>query len=184
LLHAFPARAQEAAAANAAPPTKLLRLQITFIDFDGEKKISSLPYTLHLSANSDPNRKLGETEKNERSSLRMGLRVPVMTGSAPTAKDPQFTYVDMGTNIDCQVVNVSDGMYTIEITADRTTAASDNAFGPDAAVATVAGDPIFQHFTVDTPVVLRDGQTTTSTIGTDPIGGRVVRMEVTLNEEK
>src|SRR5271168_2552970 len=58
-----------------------LRMQVVFTESDGDKKISSLPYTLVLHTNG-----------NE-ASLRVGLRVPVLIGSS-------YPYMDVGTNLD------------------------------------------------------------------------------------
>lgn len=178
-LVAGPVGAQETPA-PAAPktdtsiPTKLLRLQITFTEFNGEKKIASLPYTLHLNAS-----------ENEQSRLQMGARVPVATSAGEGGKNLVFNYLDTGTNIICKIQNVSDGAYTIDIKADRSTALPSGAAGGALARTTSNGvDPVIHEFAMDGQIVLRDGQTITSTMGTDPIDGHLVRMEVTLNEER
>src|SRR6266849_7635844 len=55
-----------------------LRILVLFTEFDGEKKISSLPYTFLVNAD----------ERGGRAFLRMGLRVPVVTGSASGSGAP------------------------------------------------------------------------------------------------
>src|SRR5262249_22058229 len=99
------------AAAKPAPTAIPLRVQVLVSRFQGEKKLSSLPYTLSVTAGS-------------RGTLRMGAKVPVnmmMTANMP--KDfPQGGPIqsqDVGTSIDCYVSTVQDdGRYRIEITID------------------------------------------------------------------
>jgi hypothetical protein len=193
-LLALPARAQQAPAVAAKPaaiPMKLLRLQFTFTDYDGDRKIGSLPYTLHIGAYDDPNRKPGQSENNEVTKMKFGLRVPVATGAAAGGEDLQFQYIDVGTNLYCRVEDVRDGVYTIDITAERSMATGPTAdalvhkgLALESAGTSLGSEPVIQQFNVESPVMLRDGQTITSMVGTDPISGHVVKMEVTLNEEK
>lgn len=94
LLQADPAKATDAPKGLTA-----LRVQVVFNEYDGEKKISSLPYTLLVNAD----------DKGPQAAVRMGLRVPIETGAGSgTAK--QFQYMDVGTNL--------DGMRTKPKTAD------------------------------------------------------------------
>src|SRR5579859_142098 len=65
-----------------------LRVQVTFTEFDGDKKISSLPYTLLVNAD----------DRGPAAAVRMGLRVPIESSSTGSAK--QFQYMDVGTNMD------------------------------------------------------------------------------------
>src|SRR5262245_19838194 len=65
-----------------------LRVQVVVTEYEGEKKINSLPYTFLVNA----------TEVSQRQSparIRMGLRVPLATSSN------QFQYQQVGTNLDC-----------------------------------------------------------------------------------
>jgi len=85
-LAAAPLSAQQGPAAAA-------KMQIVFSEFDGDKKISSQPYTFYAT--------VGE---RQRTSVRMGVRVPVMTGGSKEHPETgQYTYMDIGTNIDCAV---------------------------------------------------------------------------------
>src|SRR4029453_3586211 len=75
-----------------------LKVQLTLSRFMGEKKISSTPYMLGVLSNS------------QKTSLRMGVQVPVATtvygppktDGAPGIPQSSYTYRDVGTNIDCQ----------------------------------------------------------------------------------
>ena len=80
--------AQEKSTAQLVP----LKLQLVISRHTGEKKISSLPYTLWITAN-----KPGET------SLRMGVEVPVVASRfSPKAGEvaPSYNYRPVGTNIE------------------------------------------------------------------------------------
>ena len=71
------------------------RVERDFAEFDGDKKVSSLPYTFTVNAD--------ERRVRPNSQVRNGVRVPVSTG-----KD-QYTYLDVGTNIDCSALQQDDG---------------------------------------------------------------------------
>src|SRR5687767_10230569 len=83
--------AREAAAAPAKTPSEQprammpARVQIVFSRFKGDKKVSSLPYTLGVTAN-----------ERVKTSLRMGMEVPL-------GRMQSYNYKNLGTNIDCSV---------------------------------------------------------------------------------
>ena len=101
-------------------PLVALKLQVVVSRYQGEKKISSLPYT--LSVNND----------HTLSRLRMGSKVAVLTVPRPPEADDknnfriQFVhYQDVGTNIDCYALSTDDGRFRIEITIQDTSVYSD-----------------------------------------------------------
>src|SRR5881394_973391 len=94
-----------------------LKLQITISRYQGEKKISSMPYSLSMNAAAQP--------PNNFANLRMGTKIPVMIASAVDAKLPDgkpipqaIQYQDVGTNIDCRATALDDGRYLLSITVD------------------------------------------------------------------
>src|SRR5258707_3658469 len=91
------------------PAVTPLRVQVVFTEFDGEKKVASLPYSFTVNADEPPAR--------PGSQIRNGVRIPISTG-----KD-QLTYIDVGTNIDCSATLQEDGRYTLIMTAQRSPAA-------------------------------------------------------------
>lgn len=155
------------------PQVTPLRVQVIFTEFDGEKKIGSLPYTLHVNANSRP------------SSVRMGLRVPVQTVSSSPTQQPQFQYIDMGTNIDGSAEKADDGRFNLRLTVERSSAYSSTGQklssigGSD-----ISTQPVIQQFKATADLTMRDGQTIQSTISTDPVTGRTLKVDVTLNVVK
>ena len=169
-------RSQEKPAAAAPKPAPVavtpLKVSVVVSRFQGEKKLSSLPYTLSVNAGS-------------RATLRMGAKVPVMmmmTANMP--KDlPQggpVQYQDVGTSIDCNVSGVQDdGRFRVEITIEDSSVygegpnPTDNKPPP--------GNPSFRSFKASDSMVLRDGQTAQFTTATDKVSGEIVKVDVTLN---
>ena len=95
---AAPAPAPARAAAQQATP---LRIQIVISRYQGEKKISSLPYTLSVNA---PN------HGTNRASLRMGAQVPVMMVSAPVVEGQKMPTAGPGL---CEGLRMKGGSLTV-----------------------------------------------------------------------
>jgi hypothetical protein len=145
-----------------------LRVQVVFNEFEGEKKISSLPYTLLV--NSDT--------YGIPAAIRMGLRVPIHTGGSS-----QMTYIDMGTNIDGRSERQEDGKFLLSLSVERSSAYSPQGNLPDAK-ALSSDSPVIQQFRSQLNLLIRDGQTIQSTVSTDPVTGRVIKVDVTVNVVK
>ena len=141
------------------PSVTPLRVQVVLAEYDGEKKVSSLPYSFTVNAD--------ERRARPGSLIRNGVRIPVIT-----AKD-QFTYVDIGTNVDCSATLQEDGRYKLQMTLDRSSVSSESSGG--------SGTPVIRQFRMDLNPVLKDGQTVESVASTDPLSGHVYRVSVTLN---
>jgi hypothetical protein len=175
-------RTQEKAAppqspAKPAQPIQIpLKLTVVVSRYQGEKKISSLPYTLSVTAGHNAN-------------LRMGAKVPVMMITA--AKLPEgvaqvgpIQYQDVGTNIDCSVSPMQDdGRYQVVITLDDSSVYGD-APGGATANAPPPGNPSFRSFRASDSMMLRDGQTAQFTTATDKVSGEIVKVDVTLTVVK
>jgi hypothetical protein len=150
-----------------------LKVQIVVSRFQGEKKISSIPYTLAVVGGA----------RAEATRLRMGVDVPVpqtVIGEGNTTKS-SYTYRSVGTSIDCSARPQSDGIYLLDL------AVSDTAvFMPDATqnsatpTSRVPGVPAFRTFTSNFNLLLKDGQVAQHTAATDPVSGEVLRVDVTL----
>jgi len=172
-------RAQEKPAAPTTPKPEPamtpLKVQVVISRFEGEKKLSSLPYTLSVNAGS-------------RATLRMGAKVPVMMiTSANVPKDtPQIgpvQYQDVGTDIDCSVSRAQDdGRYRLEITISDTSVYGDAS--ATAANKPPPGNPSFRSFRASDSMVLKDGQTSQFTTATDKVSGEIVKVDVTLSVVK
>ncbi len=174
------ARAQEKPKTPDEPrPATPIKVQIVLSEWEGEKKISSLPYSFSAEAASRGAR---------RATVRLGLRVPVTAGGKDGPTSVQ--YMDVGTDIDCTARSLEDGRYDLELVLSRSSLYST---GPERkspewtpgepvpALARLEGQPIVRHFSTLMHVFLKDGQTAQSFLATDPVSGRVLKAEVTLN---
>jgi hypothetical protein len=170
-------RAQDKPAPPARPALVSLKITIVLTRTQGEKKISSLPFTLFVTANT------GDFTR-----LRMGTQVPVPTTVINQSKDSapaiqSYNYKDVGTNIDCRASSEADGMYRVMLTV------TDSAvYFPDKTEAMVAsastGAPAFRNFNSTVDVLLRDGQTVQYTSVADPVSGQTIKLDATLNVMK
>ena len=183
LAAAPPLWAQEKSAAEESKVTPL-KIQVVLNEFDGTKKISTLPYVFY--ANADEPREIRRP-----TSIRFGLRVPVATGPAATSSNAlvstQFTYMDVGTNIDCTAYSTSDGRYRLELSIDRSSLYSPAADKrPEAGwgVGITGTNPIMQHFNSSYHVIVRDGQPVEATTTTDPVSGHVLVVQITATVAK
>jgi hypothetical protein len=147
-----------------------IRVQVVFNDYDGDKKIASLPYTLLIDAGSA-----------RQSSIRMGLRVPIPSGpvSDNSMIARQFTYQNIGADIDGIADCLDDGRYRLHLNLDRSSVyTANNSNLPKAA------DPVIQTFRTSVDLLMRDGQTIQSIVATDPVSGHVTKVDVTLTVVK
>jgi hypothetical protein len=169
-----PPPAAEAAPAPAPPrePLTPLRVQLVLTRMMGEKKISSLPYSLSVNANS-----------GQATSLRMAIEVPVRMGTGTS-----YSYKSLGTNIDCLAAK-AEGAFTLFITVSDTSVQFDTGalrpVGDAGAAAPTPGPfdaaPAFRTFTSKSNILLKDGQTASYTAATDPISGETLSVEATLS---
>ena len=169
------ARAQDKPAESPAAPIIPLKLQVVISRYEGDKKISSLPYMLSVNA--------GRT-----ATLRMGTRVPVVstsytpvaTGGAGVNPLTAYQYQDVGTNIDCATGTTSDGRFRIELSIE------DSSLYPEdqARTANIADRPLIRSFRAGNSMLLRDAQTAQFTTAVDKLTGIVTKVDVTLTVVK
>jgi hypothetical protein len=149
-----------------------LRVQVVFSEFDGEKKISSLPYTFLVNAD----------DRGAPAAVRMGLRVPIETSSNTGVK--QFQYQDVGTNIDGRAEKADDGRFLLRLGVERSSVYVPGTEGKSAAVGgseISSALPIVQQFRTQVNLLIHDGQTIQATVAADPVTGHVTQVDVTLN---
>jgi hypothetical protein len=153
-----------------------LKLDLVVTRQLGDKKISSMPYSMWVTANAP-----GSTR------LRMGVQVPVVAtvfgsgksenkekGEAGAGLVPQasYTYRDIGANIDVAAISAPDDRYRFNITLNDT--------GLHEKADSATGAPMIRNFSSSFYLLLRDKQTATYTSATDPATGEVLKVDVTL----
>ena len=176
VLPAISTGAQEppAGSRQAAARQVPLRVNLVVSRYQGEKKVSSLPYTLSVVAND-----------NDKTSLRMGVDVPIPTtvisapaeGGKVSAPMTSYNYRSIGTNIDCAARTIEEGVYKLDLAVEDS-----SVFLAEKPVTGMQGVPApsVRRFTSSFNLLLRDGQTVQHTTATDPVSGEVLRVEVTL----
>jgi hypothetical protein len=152
----------------AEPPSPVsVKLQVVLSEYDGQKKISTLPYTIPAVL-IDKFSSTSTSSKNGESSV---------------------TYIDIGTNIDCRTSRVADGRFYVDLKIDRSSlyVAFRDKEGNVQGKEWVSGErppgdqPMIQQFRGDIGLLLHDGQGSETTVATDPLTGRVLRVEAVLN---
>jgi hypothetical protein len=168
-----------ASSAPGLPSLVPLSVQVVLSRYQGEKRVSSMPYTLGMNANA---RRLG----GQASSLRMGVQIPVPVMSPPTVDGKPVgpvtgggpvQYRDVGTNIDAWANSFESNRYQVNISIE------DNSVYTSEQVASLAkaGElPVFRSFRFMNELVLRDGQSAQFTAATDRVSGEVIKVDVTL----
>jgi Bacterial type II and III secretion system protein len=161
--------------ATAAIPTRNiertpLTVQVVISRFQGEKKISGMPYAMAVNAN------------GKRALLRMTVQVPIQITTTNAEGKPvvaSVNYRDVGTAIDCVASTLEDGRYSIELTVEDSSVYSDQAGASKS-----ADHPTFRSFKSTNDLVLRDGQSAQFTMATDKVTGEVTRLDVSLTVGK
>jgi hypothetical protein len=154
-----------------------IKVQVTFSEFDGDSRISNTLYTIALRA--------GATDRSlDSTSLRVGIRMPVSAGSSK-GEGSQVTYQDVGTNIDCSAQESGEKGYILQITAERSSLYSPEAsvknYPPGAIGQPAVSQPIMRQFRSRFVTELRDGQSSETTLATDPLNGHILKINVSLN---
>jgi hypothetical protein len=153
-----------------AKPSIPVKVQIVFTEYDGDKKISSMPYSFMAIADE-------HVGGYYSTSLRTGVRVPVEMGS----KDQQTIYMDIGSNIDCGIRSEDDGRFRVYLIFDRSALYPNKSSEGERLVANPNGQPLIRQFRTSENLILKDGQTSENIFSTDPLSGHILRVSVTIN---
>ncbi|MGH9734810.1 MAG: hypothetical protein ACRD8A_09505 [Candidatus Acidiferrales bacterium] len=150
-----------------------LKLQVVLNEFDGTRKVSSLPYSMNI---------LGTGLRDRREAkLRYGLRVPIGQGSS-------YTYQDVGTNIDCTAIQREDNTYRLDLIVERSSVSvpasngTETEWKPGSSGPTPL--PVIRAFRDEFTVIAPVGQTVEGTSAADPLTGHVLKIDVTLDALK
>jgi hypothetical protein len=157
-----------------AKPSTPVKVQVVLTEYDGEKKVSNLPYSFLMY--SEPGGSTSFTNFT-----RVGVRAPIpMVG-----KDGQSQFMDIGSNIDCGVKTEQDGRFTVRLNFERSSLYFQGPGEEKGSIHTSgAGQPYIPHFQETSLVLLKDGQTLEALTAADPMNGHVFRINVTLNVQK
>jgi hypothetical protein len=157
-----------------------LELQVVISRYQGEKRVSSLPYVLSLKSFTNSNR-----AGFAGASLRLGSRVPVRTQVITPAADGKpassamgMNYENVGTNIDAGASALEDGRFEVTISINESSVVTDTQAGK----VTSGSDsyPVFRSYQSTNTLFVKEGQTTQFTAASDRVSGEVVRVEVKL----
>lgn len=185
-----------AAAQNAPKPAENeknivpIKVEVVFREYKGATEISSLPYTLTAIASE---------QWPDRTHLRMGISVPIITGGfgIPTGPEAskmlsntQFNYKNLGTDIDCRGKKLGGGLFEIALVVSRSSIYSSKAADSKETTGGITSPgiapytPIISSYSGSLYLVMRDGQTIESTMATDPVSGHVIKVDTTLHVMK
>jgi hypothetical protein len=169
-----------------AGPLIPLKVQIVVSRYQGEKKVSSLPYTLTVNANDGFISADGRFNPFKVAQLRTGASVPVPALASPK-EGPMgpmgpVQYKAIGTNIDCTAQSTADGRFRVDISIEDTSVYSEGQTAQG--VAKLDDIPSFRTFQSSNSVILKDGQSAQFTAAADRINGEVTKVDVTVTVVK
>lgn len=148
------------------PPAGPVPLKVDFVitRSEGDKKISSLPFSLWVSTGGSTN-------------VRMGSEVPI-----PTSTDGKagVTYRSVGTFIDCRAGEIPGGKFNLDVQVQDSSLFSPGREQGTQLGQTVSGYPVIRSFSASNHLTLRDGQSAEFVMATDKISGEVLKVTVTM----
>jgi hypothetical protein len=155
-ISAFPPRA------TPSTPAASLKIQVVLSRYQGEKKISSFPYTFSVTAD------------ESRAELRMGSQIPVTVTVTGT---PTTTFKDVGTTISCRATPQAADSFRLDLTISDSSLYEDT----DKTAPRPLGElrPL-RSFSSTNTLILKDGQSSQFTTAADRITGEVTKADVTL----
>jgi hypothetical protein len=161
------ARAQQPSTSGPGVASEVasLRVQVVLSRYQGDKKLSSFPYTFSVTA-----------DGRQRAELRMGSQIPlsVMVQGTPTT-----SFKDVGTTISCLASSVGGDKFRLDLTI------SDSSVYEDATKPVALNTlQALRSFSSSNTLILRDGQSSQFTTATDRMTGEVTKADVTLTVAK
>jgi hypothetical protein len=173
-----------AARQQQGPPATPVKVDVTLTRMQGEKKVSSLPYTLWTTASGD------------NVSLRMGVDVPVgssvvtsgnenATGNRTTTTSSttnRAEFRNVGTSIDCWIRPLPDGRFSVNLRIQDSSIFTSDA---DTRAPMKLADPMaFRSFSFSNQLNMRDGQPVQWASAPDKFSGEVLRVDAVLTVVK
>ncbi|HEX5068814.1 MAG TPA: hypothetical protein VFV78_01260 [Vicinamibacterales bacterium] len=155
-----PAYAQQAGPKPLEPAPQSFKLTVVLSRVNGEKRVANLPFVMIVTT-------------GDRASVQMSSQVPLPT--VTEGGKSSFTYQNVGTNMTAGVSVREGGLYLVNLTVNDSQVLSDNNGNGAGATGRT------QSFTVQAPLVLKDGGSIQFNAATDKTTGDVVKVDVTLN---
>jgi hypothetical protein len=154
-----------------------VRVQVVLTEFDGDKKVATLPYVFAMDAEWEG----GSGSPSYSNFLRLGVRVPI-----PVDKDGKLQYLDLGSNIDCGVSRDDEGHYLVRLNFERSSMAPSPRPEDKNASATSQPNtsPLVPTFRSQSLAVLKDSQPSDVMVAADPLTGHVYHLNVTVTAQK
>lgn len=146
---------------QAAPQTQPgtpVEIRVVVSEFDGSKKVSTLPYSV---------RTLAWTQPKEYSRTTDSMRFDV------NVKLPDGSHSGVNMDIDYGAYDRGGDEFQVPITVSRISV-------EQVASAPTSDRPLTPFFRASSTVVLRSGQTAEAVSAVDPVTGHVLKVEVTL----
>jgi hypothetical protein len=157
---------------------------VTLSRFQGDKKVSSLPYQLTVNAiHTDAGMSSADV-----TNVRMGAKVPLPTMATPTVDGKPVTgmlqanpiqYNDIGTAIDSYARFKDDGTFDLSVSVEET-----SVYTPPNPQGSIDSLPVIRTFRSSNRMTMKDGQTRQFTLAADRISGETLRVDVTLKVVK
>ena len=162
-----------APAASAPAPLVPLRVEVTLSKYQGDKKISSTPYTLAVNANE---RDQNNFPKTADLTSAIQVLIPMVTVNEKTTGP---VYKDVGTRIQCRAESLDGGRFKLELNVE------DQRVLPDAKLpADGVRGPWLQAFRSNQSLILKDGQSSEYSAATEQVSGEQERISVLLTVVK
>jgi hypothetical protein len=165
--------------AKVEAPSTPIKVQIVFTDFEGDKKTKSLPYVMYVNAPDSTELRAGWTK------FRIGSRLPIYVGKN------EMQYMDVGTNVDARAAYTGDGHILLQLILERSWVEGEISvpiMKSDSSASDLSSghfqEPIIRGFKSELDMKLREGQPAESTMATDPISGKVVKVEISFTVAK
>ena len=159
--------------------TTPIKVQIVFTEFEGDKKTKSLPYVMYMNAPDASELRAGWVK------FRIGSRLPVYVGKN------EMQYMDVGTNVDARSVYTGDGHVLLQMTLERSWVEGEVSVPmtkSDGSPSDPSGghfqEPIVRGFKSELDLKLREGQPVEGNMATDPISGKVLKVEISFTVVK
>jgi hypothetical protein len=144
-----------------------LHVQVVFATRVGEKKLSRVPYEFDMI-----------TGGPQGASFRVGTEVPIaVSKQVKEGERTDWQYRNVGANIRCTAQALGNGRYLVNLNFEQSSIHVAESKEPGAPA---PGVPLFNTWSLISGVMMRDGQTVQSALGSDPNTGETATLEVTI----